>query len=191
MGVHTARQAEKHMHTHTHIQTHTLLCQEIISTHMSQARGWVSDSSSLFFFIFKCAWERVRECARWVWLSLPASRAHLGLRLPSLSISDRQRATFLNHSASDTLRLGVEECGGRAEGGILHCKPSPDSRLFWQLQPQSKCLPDAHTLHCIHTHTFSHSRELSLFLAAVKADVCFGDEFSGHMNMFSVGLIDG
>lgn len=156
------------------------------------SEGLSAWTSFFYLFLYLSASESVyvSVCVGSDWVFLPAEPTSAP-RLPSLSISDRQRATFLNHSASDTLRLGLEECGSRAEGGILHCKPSPDSRLFWQLQPQSKCLPDAHTLHCIHTHTFSHSRELSLFLAAVKADVCFGDEFSGHMNMFSVGLIDG
>lgn len=79
---------------------------------MSQARGRVSNAE--FFFVF---FIHPSVCVR-----SPASTAYLCLVRPlSLALCNRQRATFLTHSASDTQTLGVEERGSGAEGGLLHC----------------------------------------------------------------------
>lgn len=105
------------------------------------------------FSVSKCACELACECVCvWSdWVSCQQSPPRP--RLPSVSISDRQRATFLNRTASDRQRLGVEERGGRAEGRILHCKPSPDSRLFGSfISKATACQPFAHHTAYIHTH---------------------------------------
>lgn len=50
--------------------------------------------------------------------------------LLSSSICDRHSATFLRLDPLWHTEARMQQCGARAEGGILHCKQSPDRRLF-------------------------------------------------------------
>lgn len=93
------------------------------------------------------------------------------LRLPSLSTSDRQCATFLNHSTRDTHRgSGRRTVAVGQKEGYSTVKLNPDNKLFWQLHLQSMCQPTAHAHTAyIHKHT---SHRHSLFFAAISRTRC-------------------